>query len=90
MFTRRACASVRGMLAPQSATTVRSRTFGAAAATQGPLRPPTLADITPDDASSFNEKQKSFRDGLVAAQKRKEQEESTSSPHQQQSRCENR
>ena len=76
MLTRRACASVRGILASQPAITVRSRAFGAAAVTQSPARAPALADITPDSATSFTEKQKSFRDGLVAAQKRKEQEES--------------
>lgn len=76
MLTRRAGASVRGILAPQPAITVRSRAFCAAAATRSPVRAPALADITPDSAASFNEKQKNFRDGLVAAQKQKEQEES--------------
>ncbi|EDU50260.1 NIPSNAP family protein [Pyrenophora tritici-repentis] len=75
MLTRRACAGVRGILAPQPAIAFRSRAFGAAAVTQSPARAPAIADITPDSAASFNEKQKSFRDGLVAAQKRKEQEE---------------
>jgi 23S rRNA G2445 N2-methylase RlmL len=74
MLTRSACASVRAILSPS----VGSRTFAVSAASQGPARAPTLADITPDSAASFNEKQKSFRDGLVAAQKRKEQEESAS------------
>jgi hypothetical protein len=78
MLTRSACASVRGILSPQSATVARSRAFAVGAASQSPARAPTLADITPDSAASFNEKQKSFRDGLAAAQKRKEQEESTS------------
>lgn len=76
MLTRRVCASVRGILSPPCATAVRSQAFSAGAPTQSPARAPTLADITPDSAASFNEKQKSFRDGLVAAQKRKEQEES--------------
>jgi hypothetical protein len=78
MLTRRACASVRGVLSSQTATAVRSRAFTIGAASQSPARAPALADITPDAAASFNEKQKSFRDGLVAAQKRKEQEESAS------------
>lgn len=78
MLSRRACASVRGRLIPQSVPAVRTRAFGAAAATQSPVRAPALADITPDSAASFNEKQKKFRDGLIAAQKQKEQEESTS------------
>jgi hypothetical protein len=75
MLSRRACASVRGRLIPQSVSTVRTRAFGAAAATQSPVRAPSLADITPDSAASFNEKQKKFRDGLIAAQKKKEQDE---------------
>jgi hypothetical protein len=78
MFSRRACASVRGRLTPQPIATVRTRAFGIAPVTQSPARAPALADITPDSAASFNEKQKKFRDGLIAAQKRKEQEESTS------------
>jgi hypothetical protein len=78
MLTRRVCASVRGILSPLSATAVRSQAFGTGAPTQSPARIPSLADITPDSAASFNEKQKNFRDGLVAAQKRKEQEESPS------------
>ncbi|CAN9288714.1 unnamed protein product [Alternaria alternata] len=76
MLTRRVCASVRGgILSPLCATAVRSQAFGTGPPTQSPVRAPTLADITPDSAASFNEKQKSFRDGLAAAQKRKEQEE---------------
>ena len=79
MLTRRVCASVRGgILSPLCATAVRSQAFGTGPPTQSPVRAPTLADITPDSAASFNEKQKSFRDGLAAAQKRKEQEESPS------------
>jgi cell pole-organizing protein PopZ len=78
MLTRRVCASVRGILSPPSATVVRSQAFSTGALTQSPARAPTLADITPDGAAVFNQKQKSFRDGLIAAQKRKEQEESPS------------
>jgi hypothetical protein len=78
MLARSACASVRAILSPQSATAVRSRAFAVGAASQSPARAPALADITPDSAASFIEKQKDFRDGLVAAQKRKEQEESAS------------
>jgi hypothetical protein len=76
MLTRRVCASMRGVA--RSATAVRSRAFAVGPASQSPARAPTLADITPDSAASFNEKQTSFRDGLVAAQKRKDQEESSS------------
>lgn len=78
MLSRRACANVRARLTPPLVTSVHARAFGAGSATQSPTRAPTLADITPDGAASFNEKQKKFRDGLVAAQKRKEQEESMS------------
>jgi hypothetical protein len=80
MFTRRAYTSVRGVLPTQATTAVRSRTFAVAAAARSPARAPSLGDITPDSAASFNEKQKSFREGLIAAQKRKEQDESTSWP----------
>jgi hypothetical protein len=80
MFTRRAYTSVRGILPTQTTTAVRSRTFAVAAAVRSPARAPTLGDITPDSAASFNEKQKNFREGLIAAQKRKEQDESTSWP----------
>lgn len=78
MFSRRVHAHVRSTLPTCSTVTVRSRTFAAAAAVQGQIRPPALADITPDGAASFAEKQKKFREGLVAAQKQKEQEESAS------------
>jgi cell pole-organizing protein PopZ len=70
MLARRACARVR------TAVAVQSRPFVAAAAVQSPARAPTLADITPESAASFTEKQKKFRDGLVAAQKQREQQES--------------
>lgn len=81
MLSRRACASVRSALSAQHATVVRSRPFVASAATQSSARGPALADITPDSATSFSEKQKDFRDGLVAAQKQKEQQESASHPN---------
>jgi hypothetical protein len=48
------------------------------AAAQSQTRAPALADVRPDGASKFNERQKDFRDGLVAAQKKKEQQESQS------------
>jgi hypothetical protein len=70
MLARRACARVR------AAITVQSRSFVAAAAAQSPARAPALADITPESVASFTEKQQKFRDGLVAAQKLKEQQES--------------
>jgi hypothetical protein len=48
-----------------------------AAAAQGPSRAPTIADITPNSAASFNRRQQEFRDSLVAAQRQKEQQDST-------------
>lgn len=83
MLTRRACASVRSALPAKHTTSTRSRAFAGGSATQVPVRGPALADITPESAASFNEKQKEFRDSLIAAQKRKEQQESASHPHQQ-------
>jgi hypothetical protein len=53
-----------------------SRSFAAGAVMKSPARAPALADITPEDAASFNKKQKEFREGLIAAQKQKEQQES--------------
>lgn len=77
MFTRRACASVRSALPAQHPTAIHSRSFAAGAALH---RVPALADITPDSAATFTRKQKEFREGLIAAQKKKEQDESTSKP----------
>ena len=41
-------------------------------------RAPSLADITPDGAPKFDERQKEFREGLRAAQKAKEKQDSQS------------
>jgi len=79
MLTRRVCASVRTGLPAAHLAPVNARSFSAAAAAQSPARAPTLADIAPDSASRFNERQKEFREGLVAAQKQKERQESQSS-----------
>lgn len=78
MLTRRAYASVRSTVSAQHTLAVRPRSLVTSAATQSPARGPALADITPDSATSFSKKQKDFRDGLVAAQKQKEQQESAS------------
>jgi hypothetical protein len=81
MFARRACASVRSALSAPHATPASSRSFAAGTALQGSsTRPPTLGDISIADATSFSKKQKEFREGLIAAQKQKEQEESASIP----------
>jgi hypothetical protein len=81
MLSRRACASVRSVLSAPHATPASSRSFAAGAALQSSTRPPTLADISTRDAASFTKKQKEFREGLMAAQKQKEQEESTSTSY---------
>lgn len=76
MLARRACASVRSLVpAVQPTTPVNSRSFAAFAAAQRQSRTPALADITPDGASKFNERQTEFREGLIAAQQKREQEE---------------
>jgi hypothetical protein len=80
MFAQRASSNVRSILSAPRSIPVGSRSFVAGASLQSSSRAPALADITPDAAASFNKKQKEFRDGLVAAQKQKEQQESTSHP----------
>jgi hypothetical protein len=75
MLARRACARALNGLPTSQVLGPHSRSFTAATATQGP-RAPSLADITPDSAASFNKKQQEFRDGLVAAQKQREQQDS--------------
>lgn len=76
MLTRRACNNVRGILPTSHPATVSTRSFAAGLTAQSSVRAPALADITPDAAATFNRKQKEFREGLVAAQKQKEQQES--------------
>jgi len=76
MLARRACArALHGLSAPQ-ASAPHARYISAVAAAYGP-RAPSLGDITPDSAASFSKKQQEFREGLVAAQKQREQQEST-------------
>jgi hypothetical protein len=76
MFTRRICASVRSAVPAQQPVAISSRSFAALAAAQSPARAPALADVGPDDAAAFSEKQKEFREGLITAQKKQEQRES--------------
>jgi hypothetical protein len=80
MFAQRASSNVRRILSAPRSIPVGSRSFVAGASLQSSSRAPALADITPDAAANFNKRQKEFRDGLVAAQKQKEQQESTSRP----------
>jgi len=50
-----------------------ARAFGgSAAASSDPHRTPSLADIEPDNHQSFNDRQKTFREQLVEAQKARE------------------
>lgn len=78
MFARRACLSARSAIASTPAPQAASRPFTALAASQSKIRTPALADITPDSAAKFNERQKEYREGLAAAQKKKDDEESES------------
>lgn len=76
MLTRRSCSNVRGILPISRPAHAHTRFFAAGTASQSSVRVPALADITPDAAASFNRKQKEFREGLIAAQKQREQQES--------------
>jgi len=77
MLTRRVCAGgLRSLKSAQCVPSATVRSFAASPSAQKSFRAAALGDITLDSAKSFHEKQKEFRDGLVAAQQRKEQEES--------------
>jgi len=78
MLTRRVYASVRSALPAQHSVAINSRSFTALAAAQSPARAPALADVRPDGAAAFSEKQQEFREGLITAQKQQEQRESQS------------
>ncbi|KAH8691004.1 hypothetical protein GQ44DRAFT_667283 [Phaeosphaeriaceae sp. PMI808] len=75
MLAHRAWSRPLSNLPASHAFAVRSRSFAAASIAQSPIRAPALADIAPDSAASFNKKQKEFREGLIAAQKQREQQE---------------
>jgi hypothetical protein len=77
MLARRAYSHALHSFPTSYALAIRSRSFSVAAAAQGPSRAPTIADITPNSAASFNRRQQEFRDSLVAAQRQKEQQDST-------------
>ncbi|XTI90128.1 NIPSNAP family protein [Cenococcum geophilum] len=78
MLTRRFAPRVRSLAPASQASPVTSRPFTVLPAAQSPARAPALADITPDAAPKFDARQREFREGLIAAQKRKEQQESQS------------
>lgn len=52
------------------------RSFSSIPALRHPTRIPSIGDITPDGGAAFDSRQNEFRQGLVAAQKAKEQQES--------------
>lgn len=80
MLARRVGANLRGALpAHQASAVVTSRSFTAYAAAQS-HKTPALADVKPDGAAEFNARQKEYREGLIAAQRKKEQKESKSFP----------
>jgi hypothetical protein len=76
MLARRLYTHALNSLPASHALAVRSRAFSVAAAVQSSSRAPTIADITPNSAASFNRKQQEFRESLVAQQKQREQQES--------------
>lgn len=80
MLARRVGAGLRSALPAQHTTAaVNSRCFTAYAAAQS-QKAPALADIRPDSAAEFNARQKEYREGLITAQKKREQRESQSFP----------
>jgi hypothetical protein len=80
MLARRVGAGLRSALPAQhTAAAVNSRSFTAYAAAQR-QKAPALADVKHDGTAEFNARQKEYREGLITAQKEKEQRESQSSP----------
>lgn len=78
MFSRGSARALRS-LSPSSSSSASIRPFTVSSTSCSPSRAPALADITPDGASTFDEKQKQFREQLASNQRRREQEESQSS-----------
>jgi hypothetical protein len=74
MLSRRACAGLRSAV-PAASAPAHARAFTAFAAAR---RAPSLADVSPDGAAKFSERQQEFRDGLESARRKKEQQESQS------------
>ena len=67
MLTRRLASGFRSSTLSRTITTTAAQ-----------KRAPSLGDITPDGAPQFDKRQKEFRDGLRAAQKAKEEQDSQS------------
>ncbi|KAF7512270.1 hypothetical protein GJ744_001838 [Endocarpon pusillum] len=56
-----------------SSSSLLLRSFTSSSTARGPPRSPSLGDVTPDGADTFNARQKEFRENLQAAKKAKEQ-----------------
>ncbi|EEP75668.1 conserved hypothetical protein [Uncinocarpus reesii 1704] len=63
------------LLRPSAAPSLVSRSFATSSLC---FRTPSIRDITPDNAATFNARQKEFRDNLEAARKKKLEQESQS------------
>ena len=75
MLSRRLARAATSAATPRLAVRMFSNSSIAAS-----RKTPALADIVPDNVESFNSKQKTFREQLVAAQKERDASESKSSP----------
>ncbi|EAS35121.3 nipsnap family protein [Coccidioides immitis RS] len=62
-------------LRPSISPSLLSRTFATSSVR---LKAPSIRDITPDNAATFNQRQKEFRENLEAARKKKLEQESQS------------
>ncbi|KAK3067437.1 hypothetical protein LTR53_015713, partial [Teratosphaeriaceae sp. CCFEE 6253] len=69
MIPRR-CAARLSSITP--ASTTLSRPF---ASTPWPQKAPALSDVEPDQAHTFDAKQRDFRDNLAALQRQKKEQE---------------
>ncbi len=61
-----------------SSSSLLLRSFTSSTIVREPPRSPSLGDVTPDGADTFNARQKEFRENLEAAKKAKEQADSQS------------
>lgn len=61
-----------------SSSSLLLRSFTSSSTVREPPRSPSLGDVTPDGADTFNARQKEFRENLQAAKKAKEQADSQS------------
>ncbi|KAF2792285.1 NIPSNAP-domain-containing protein [Melanomma pulvis-pyrius CBS 109.77] len=75
MLAQRVCAGARAAITVIPPAAASSRAFSALVAARSSARAPALADVTPDGAAKFAERQREFREGLITAQKKQEQQE---------------